>query len=164
MTPVSKQQRVRLAASVVALMVFVAAIWSFSAPSVTPIVLSYIAHTNNGYTGVILFEVTNQTSRDFRWSLYAREREWNHRVAVTELMEPDGRLRHIGSGGPLSLFAHESCRFATDELRPGETAYVRTEPLRPTRLQRWFKGVTWWLQEQRSLLQADERTRWETLL
>jgi hypothetical protein len=114
-----------------------------------PVVLRFLAYTNNGYTGVALFEITNQTAGNWMWSLHAKGREWNHRVAVTELMEPDGKLRHIGSGGPLSLLRHDSYQFATDELYPGETVFIRIKPCLETGVVRLRERLTGWLQRHR---------------
>src|SRR6185436_18378640 len=126
----TRRRRVILVVVVLVLAGFVVAL--FWPSSHSPVVLKFLAYTNNGYTSLVLFEITNQTAADFMWSLHANGREWSHRVAVTELMEPDGKLRHIGSGGPLSLLGHDSYRFATDELDPGETVYVRIQPYAAT--------------------------------
>ncbi len=112
-----------------------------------PVVLKFLAYTNNAYTRVALFEITNQSAADFRWSLHADGRELFHRVAVTELMETNGELRHIGSGGPMNLFRHDSLEFATDELSPGERVWIEIRPYPESRAGRLRNQIAGWLQQ-----------------
>src|SRR5678816_1927022 len=81
----------------------IAFLWSVSAPT-QPVTLKFLTYTTNGFARITLFEITSQTDEAFEWSLHADGRTPDHRVAVTELIEADGQMRHIGSGGPLNLF------------------------------------------------------------
>ena len=70
---------------------------------------------------------------------------------MTELIETNGELRHIGSGGPLNLFGHDSLQFGTDELKPTEKkVWVSIQPypmtrigLQRERLSRWLDRLGW---------------------
>lgn len=93
--------------------------WDWS-PSRKQVGLRFLAYTNNGFAQVTLFEITNHSADAVIWSLHADGRPLDYRVAVTELIETNGEMRHIGSGGPLTLFGHDSLQFGTDELKPTE--------------------------------------------
>jgi hypothetical protein len=110
------------------------------------VVLKFLTYTNNvGSIRVAFFEITNESAGHIEWSLHADGRSRDHRVAVTDLMETNGELRHIGSGGPLNLFSHDSLRFATDVLYPGENVWVEIRPYPLTSAVRWRERLAGWL-------------------
>ena len=122
--------------------------WS---PSRKQVELRFLTYTNNGFARIALFEITNHSAAAVSWTLYADGRPLNYRVAVTEVIETNGEMRHIGSGGPLNLFGHDSLQFGTDELKPTEKRVwvsIQPYPMTRTGLQRerladWLYRLGW---------------------
>jgi hypothetical protein len=112
--------------------------------------LKFLGYTNNAVTRVVLFEITNQSAVDLEWSLHIQRRPRdNHIVAVTEFIETNGVLTHVGGIGPMTLARHDSFRFATDNLHPGDRTWVKTLPFPYTSADRWREGIAGWLYERR---------------
>jgi hypothetical protein len=141
-----RRHRILLLLTLIVLVGIVGALFCFSPHSSKAVGLKFLNCTNNGHARIVLFEITNQSADAFTWTLYADGREPNHRVAVTELMETDGQMRHIGSGGPLKLFGHDSLKFGTDELNPTEKrVWVSIQPYPMTRIGLQRERLAAWL-------------------
>ena len=142
---ISRRCRVILVLAVLALAGWAATfLWS-SPLSSSQVAVTFIKYTSNAVTRVALFEITNQSEGHVEWSLYADGRERDHRVAVTDLVETNGELRHIGSGGPLNLFTHDFIQFATDEFHPGQRVWIKIRPYPPTSGDKRRERVSGWL-------------------
>jgi hypothetical protein len=123
----------------------------FWSPASKQVGLRFLAYTNNGYARIALFEITNHSEHAATWTLRAKGRPLDYRVAVTELIETNGEMRHVGSGGPLTLFGHDSLQFGTDELESTEKKVwvsLRPHPMTETALLRerwsgWLYRLGW---------------------
>jgi hypothetical protein len=108
--------------------------------------LRFLSYTNNGFARIALFEITNHSTGAVTWTLYADGRPLDYPVPVTEVIETNGEMRHIGSGGPLNLFGHDSLQFGTDALKPTEKkVWVSIQPYPITRLGRQREQLSGWL-------------------
>ena len=133
------------------LLLLVGGIGIFQSPSGKQVGLRFLAYTNNGYDRIALFEITNHSATAVTWTLYADGRPLSYRVAVSEVIEPNGEMRHIGAGGPLNLFGHDALQFGTDALKPTEKkVWVGILPfpitrtgLRRERLADWLYRLGW---------------------
>src|SRR4030095_5210387 len=95
-------------------------------PSPPAVTLRFLGYTNTGNNHVVLFHITNLAAADLEWSLHSecRPRD-SYIVAVTEFMETNGVLTHVGGIGPMTLARHDSFRFGTVDVHPGDRGGVR---------------------------------------
>ena len=81
-------------------------VW-LSPPSPPPVTLKFLGYTNTAINHVVLFEITNRSAVDLEWSLHIQRRPRdNYMVAVTEFMETNGVLTHVGGLAPMRLPRH----------------------------------------------------------
>ena len=76
-------------------------------PSPPTVTLKFLGYTNSAITRVVLFEITNRSAVDLEWSLHVQCRPRDgYTVSVTEFMETNGVLTHVGGLAPMRLPQH----------------------------------------------------------
>jgi hypothetical protein len=137
-------RRATLAPAILLLGGLVTAFVWLSPPSPPAVTLKFLGYTNTGYNHVVLFEITNRSAADLEWSLHieCRPRD-GYIVAVTEFMETNGVLTHVGGIAPMRLPGHNSFRFATAQLHPGDPIWLKTLPFPYTGPDRWREWISW---------------------
>jgi hypothetical protein len=122
----------------------VTAIILLSRPSPPTVTLKFLGYTNSAITRVVLFEITNRSAVDLESSLHVQYRLRDGLIiAVTEFMETNGVLTHVGGLAPITLPRHNSFRFATAQLHPGDRIWLKLLPFPYTGPDRWREWISW---------------------